>query len=405
MQQSVVLGLASPLIQEPDAERRLWPAGAAGSGHRSGQAEGHLQGTRDEEDQGRAEQDEAVADEGVDVHHTTYVCGRVRAIESFGGLGYAVGMVDTPTAQQKANPMKQIAVPMVVLGLSLASILWGCSAKPSAEVAVAPPSEVDSAKTKAPDNKAATTNSIGMKFVLIPAGKFLMGSPNSDETAEDSEKPQHPVEITKPFYLSVYEVTQAEYEQVVGSNPSHFKGDMRQPVENVSWFDAVAFCNRLSERERILPYYKVDGETVSIIGGNGYRLPTEAEWEYACRAGTTTKWNFGDDESKLGDCAWYYGNSGEKPHRVGEKKPNLWGLYDMHGNVWEWCWDWFDIQTYEAEFVRDPMGPPNSSVKCRVLRGGGFFRQPWILRSADRDGDRPGNRSYLIGFRPARTYN
>jgi formylglycine-generating enzyme required for sulfatase activity len=213
------------------------------------------------------------------------------------------------------------------------------------------------------------------------------------------EAPQHFVEITKPFYLGVYEVTQAEYEQVVGSNPSQFKDDVRQPVEMVSWFEAVAFCNRLSERERIQPYYKVDGESVSIVGGNGYRLPTEAEWEYACRAGTTTKWSFGDDESMLGDHAWHVGNSGDKVHKVGEKKPNPWGLYDMHGNLWEWCWD-KGIARYEAKSVKDPMGLSEQTVG--VLRGGAFVYSPSYLRSAERGAAQLGFRHQTNGFRLAR---
>ena len=197
----------------------------------------------------------------------------------------------------------------------------------------------------------------------------------------------------------MYEVTQTEYENVVGSNPSHFQGDVRQPVETVSWFDAVGFCNGLSERERIQPYYKIDGGRVSIVGGVGFRLPTEAEWEYACRAGTTTKWNFGDDETMLDGYASYVGNSEGKVHEVGEKKPNLWGLYDMHGNVWELCWDWF--HEYEAESVKDPMGRSNG--EHRVLRGGAFSDPPRCLRSAYRSGRLPGDRSRYVGFRPART--
>jgi formylglycine-generating enzyme required for sulfatase activity len=269
--------------------------------------------------------------------------------------------------------------------------------------------------------QAEITNSIGMKLILIPRGEFMMGSTPEqiawamEEGKKDNnmhpwysnnvsfESPQPRVEITKPFYLGVYEVTQAEYEQVVGSNPSGYKGDVRQPVENVSWFDAVAFCNRLSERERIQPYYKIDFGTVSIVGGNGYRLPTEAEWEYACRAGTTTIWNFGDDESMLGDYAWYIGNSGNKPHKVGEKKPNQWALYDMHGNAWEWCWDWYG--RYEGKSVKDPMGR-SEREEHRVLRGG-TFNESRYLRSAFRAGNPPSTRclDQMVGFRLARAYH
>jgi formylglycine-generating enzyme required for sulfatase activity len=262
------------------------------------------------------------------------------------------------------------------------------------------------------------TTSIGMKLVLIPPGEFEMGSTaeqiawaieedkkyNIEQRYLDQmliESPRHRVEITKPFYLSVYEITQAVYENVVGSNPSNFKGDVRQPVEKVTWFDAVVFCNRLSERERIQSYYRIDGQAVFIVGGNGYRLPTEAEWEYACRAGTSTKWNFGDDKSKLGDYAWHNGNSGGSTHRVGEKKSNLWGLYDMYGNVWEWCWDWGPAK-YETESAKDPMGL--SGAAGRVLRGGAFSDRPEYLRSANRNPVQPSDRYINFGFRPARTY-
>lgn len=264
----------------------------------------------------------------------------------------------------------------------------------------------------------AETNSVGMKLVLIPPGEFEMGSTpdqiaraieeGKKYTAEQrdlervsNEALRHPVEISKPFYLGVYKVTQAEYEQVVGSNPSQSKGDVRQPVGNVSWFDAVAFCNRLSERERLQPYYKVDGEKVAVIGGTGYRLPTEAEWEHSCRAGTTTKWNFGDDGSILSDYAWYVGNSGNTTHKVGEKKPNQWGLYDMHGNVHEWCWDWGNYK-YEAKSVKDPMGL--SEGEGRVLRGGAFGDPSVFLRSSRRGSVPPRNRAFYIGFRLARTF-
>ena len=177
------------------------------------------------------------------------------------------------------------------------------------------------------------TNSIGMKLVLIPAGEFLMGSPESDSDAPDEEKPQHKVRISKPFYLGVTEVTQEQYERVMGENPSRFKGDPQRPVEKVSWEDAVAFCRKLSEKE-----------------GRTYRLPTEAEWEYACRAGSQTKWSFGDDDSALKEYAWYLDNADSTTHPVAQKKPNAWGLYDMHGNVWEWCQDWYgDVPTRQRD--------------------------------------------------------
>jgi formylglycine-generating enzyme required for sulfatase activity len=173
-------------------------------------------------------------------------------------------------------------------------------------------------------------NSIGMKLKLIPAGEFQMGS-----TEADDEKPRHLVTISRPFYLGVYPVTQREYVQIARKNPSHFSSGDRLPVENVSWFDALAFCNALSRKEGLTPFYAINGESVEVPdwNGPGYRLPTEAEWEYACRAGSTTRFSFGDDENALGQYAWYNANSSSQTHAVGEKKPNAFGLHDMLGNV------------------------------------------------------------------------
>jgi formylglycine-generating enzyme required for sulfatase activity len=182
-------------------------------------------------------------------------------------------------------------------------------------------------------------NSIGMAFVWIPAGTFIMGSPDSDPDARGNEKPAHRVTISKPFYIGKYPVTQAQWEAVMGENPSRFKGDLNRPVEQVSWDDVQAFIRKINERESTFPC----------------RLPTEAEWEYACRAGTTARYSFGDDERQLGDYAWYDENAGGKTHPVGQRKPNAWGLYDMHGNVWEWMQDRYG--DYPSGAVTDPAGP------------------------------------------------
>ena len=220
------------------------------------------------------------------------------------------------------------------------------------------------------------TNSIGMRFRLVPAGEFRMGSGRG----YDDEKPVHRVTVSRPFYLGVHEVTQAQYEKMMGSNPSHFRGPGR-PVEDVTWNDAREFCRRLSVRE-----------------GVEYRLPTEAEWEHSCRAGGTTKYCFGDLASGLADYAWFAGNSGNQTHEVGQKRPNAWGLHDMHGNVWEWCQDWFGPYTGEAQ--TDPRGPGEGTR--RVLRGGPWGVPPDGCRSAYRNRTSPDHRHYTIGLRVVR---
>ena len=227
-------------------------------------------------------------------------------------------------------------------------------------------------------------NSLGMSFVLIPAGTFMMGTP-SDEPGRGNDELQHTVTISKSFYLQTTEVTQGQWREIMGTNPSHFKdcGD-DCPVEQVNWDDAQEFILRLNERE----------------GADKYRLSTEAEWEYACRAGSTTRFCFGDDETKLAEHAWYHDNSGFRPHPVGQKKSNAWGLYDMHGNVWEWCEDWYG--DYPSSPVTDPTGP--SSGTARVFRGGGWRYYAGNCRSAFRFGSPPVDRGFDVGFRVARDF-
>ena len=239
--------------------------------------------------------------------------------------------------------------------------------------------------------------SINMKMVLIPAGKFMMGSPKDEKDRCDDEI-LHEVTITKPFYLGTYLVTQEEYEKVMGRNPSCYsatgagrgkvigRDTSRFPMEEVSWFAAVEFCKRLSE----LPEEKNAGRT--------YRLPTEAEWEYACRAGTTTQFYFGD---KITTAQANYDHRYDRPPTpVGSFPANAWGLYDMHGNVEEWCQDWYG--PYPQEKVVDPQGPKTG--ERRVLRGGSFFDDASGVRSASRRNREPAWRCETIGFRVARDF-
>jgi formylglycine-generating enzyme required for sulfatase activity len=183
------------------------------------------------------------------------------------------------------------------------------------------------------------------------------------------------------------------------SNPSEIKGTDGLPVENVSWLDAVKFCNKLSEREKRTPFYRIVGTGVTNVGGDGYRLPTEAQWEYACRAKSPALYPFGDDAGKLGEYAWSNRNAESKTHPVGQKLPNNWGLYDMLGNVWEWCGDGYDAKYYASSPPAEPPGAAEASH--RVFRGGSWNDEPRSCRPAFRNGDAPEIRGESLGFRVA----
>ena len=221
-------------------------------------------------------------------------------------------------------------------------------------------------------------NQLSLKLVLIPAGKFIMGSPANEKGHAGFEGPQHQVSITKSFYMGISPVTQEQYEAIMGDNPSARKGPTR-PVERLSWSQAVDFCKKVSEKS-----------------GKAVRLPTEAEWEYACRAGTTTAYSFGDSEKDLDDYAWIARNSGDNTFPVCQKKPNPWGLYDMHGNVIQWCSDWL-AQPYPSGDAVDPQGP--DSGKFKVMRGGCYSDGYTFCRSACRRWEPPGHTSPGVGFR------
>ena len=239
-----------------------------------------------------------------------------------------------------------------------------------------------------------------MVMMELPDGQFRMGSPNSDDMANDDEKPQHTVSVSG-FRIGVTPVTEGLYREVMQQESP--PDDQHQlPVVGVSWTDAIQFCNALSEREGYQPCYRqVRNRWVCDWSADGYRLPTEAEWEYACRAGTTTRYSFGDDPEMLDPYAWFDGNSGYRLHEVRGKAPNPWGLYDMHGNVWEWCWDLYRI--YSLTQVRN-WNNLRQFVKpeFRVVRGGFFRFPPEHLRSAGRVRDWPEARFADQGFRCVR---
>jgi len=215
-----------------------------------------------------------------------------------------------------------------------------------------------------------------MDFELIPAGMFLMGS--DPEGGDEDEMAQHKVTITESFLIGKCEVTQEQWATIMGTNPSGFKGS-KLPVETVSWNDCMLFCTKIGERT-----------------GRRIALPTEAQWEYACRAGTKSRWSFGSSDKNAGDFVWIDSNSSGTTHPVAAKKPNPWGLHEMHGNVWEWCADWYS-SPYPAQEVVDPKGPWTGTA--RVVRGGGWGDPTVEVRSAYRSCSGPETRNNGTGFR------
>jgi len=304
--------------------------------------------------------------------------------------------VDTIGLKQKAKKIAiAVGVGIVLLIIGKSIVNWNLTRhKPGGAEYVQKPAGTTAAAPVQPP--------VPEGFVRIQGGTFSMGSPSTEPGRGDDET-QHEVTVSS-FYMGKHEVTQGEYEAVMGTNPSYFKGD-NLPVENVSWYDAVEYCNALSRKEGRSPAYRVKGTEVTWNrGANGYRLPTEAEWEYACRAGTTTPFNTGNNittgQANYDGNYPYNGNEKgqyrQKTTPVGSFAANGWGLYDMHGNVWEWCWDWYG--SYPSGSQTDPFGA--SSGVGRVDRGGSWGSYALNLRSANRSYYGPSYRyNYGIGFR------
>ena len=247
-------------------------------------------------------------------------------------------------------------------------------------------------------------NKLNIEMVQINEGRFTMGS-HIGEKYRNTDESQHTVYVSS-FKIGKFQITQKEYMAVMEANPSNFIGE-DLPVENVSWFDAIEFCNKLSKMQGLKPYYSINKEEIKILGGNGYRLPTEAEWEYTCRATTTTPFTYGYFLNST--MANFNGNhpydSGVDVNRnktapVGIFKPNKFGIYDMHGNVWEWCWDWYGEDYYKVSPLNNPIGPQTGIN--RVVRGGGWDFLGQHLRSASRSEFHPSFKSSYVGFRIAK---
>lgn len=240
----------------------------------------------------------------------------------------------------------------------------------------------------------------GLEFVRVEPGRFPMGNPGPRESEENPVSRE--VVIARPFAISTTPVAQSVHEWLLGAaaNPSRFRDDPAQPVESIGWLDVIRFCNALSERVGLMPAFEIEGDEVRGLPANGFRLPLEAEWEYACRAGTTTVYCCGDDADQLPEYAWYNRGAKGTTKPVGQKRANAWGLHDVHGNVDEWCWDWFGPIRGSAG-TTTPAGPPDGIF--RVIRGGSYLPDAHGLRSSLRGRAVPDCRAATIGFRLVRS--
>lgn len=268
---------------------------------------------------------------------------------------------------------------MAVALMAWVTLFSGCERKPATNAA--------DASARPNEASARAGGASKLEMVELPGGAFVMGDKEQIDAAP------HEV-VLSPFSIDKYLVTQELYQKIMGANPSRWKGE-KNPVEQVRWSDAVMFCNKRSEIEGRQPCYNLETWTCNFEA-NGYRLPTEAEWEYACRAGTSTAYFFGDSTAQLGDYAWFDKNSGGHPRPVGQKKPNPWGLYDICGNVWEWCHDFYKVDYYPEAPRENPNGPERGETK--VLRGGAWRFGDETCRSGYRYNENPGYADVCFGY-------
>lgn len=274
-------------------------------------------------------------------------------------------------------PLRRIRTLSALAGAAIALVAMF----PAGAFAQTPPAAAAAASL--PTDQPIVIADLKLRLMPIPAGSFTMGSPSSELGHRPDETPHH-VTLTQPFWIGATGVTQAQYEAIMGANPARFKGP-ELPVETVSWDESVDFCRKLTERERTAG---------RLPAGFAYTLPTEAQREYACRAGSG-----GPFAGEVNAISWYSGNSDEQPHAVAQKQPNAWGLYDMQGNLWEWCSDWYG--NYPRTDVTDPTGPAKGD--SRVYRGGAWFHSADLCRAAYRYKMEPAYRGSLLGFRLALT--
>jgi len=274
--------------------------------------------------------------------------------------------------------------PLLIL-LAYLTVFVGCQVPTESKLPNSVNSEIILPQATGPEKgKNYVVPKSGPEMVWLEPGRFNMGSPVDEQGRDPDENPRHEVTLSNGFWIGKFEITQNQYRAIKRRNPSHFQGG-DNPVEKVSWNDAIAYCERLTKRHQM-----------EIPAGYTFRLPTEAEWEYACRAGTTSKFSFGNNDSELGDYGWFLDTSNFETHPGGRKNPNPWGLYDMHGNVWEWCMD-----PYLDSYVdRNPSGrSAEDAFSERVFRGGGWSYLSEDCRSANRDWGKPSLKNSDLGFR------